>query len=266
MDNIAGNNQHKLIEILPDYIDKESAENDETASSNEDALQEPLHQGHRERLRTKFIESGFDSFSDHEILEMILFYSIPRRDTNEIAHKLINSCGSLSAVFDAPQELLEEMGLSENSAVLIRAISEFYRVYIENKYYNEKKRYSKNELYRKLINSFLGLSEERVILVLFDNSGRELFYGIVNKGSYHSAELNCRRITELAVRYHAQSLVVAHNHPSGVAYPSHADIATTISLAKSLASVGVVFQDHIIVASTSLMSFRSDPFFAELIS
>lgn len=222
-----------------------------------------LHDGHRDRLRQKYLKDGIYSLNDHEILELMLFYAIPRRDTNETAHRLINACGSLSAVFDAPIDQLTDNGMPENAAVMLKFIQDFYKVYIEDKYYNNSKTYGTEVLINKLINSFLGLNEERVVLGLFDASGKELFFGMISKGSFHSSELNARRVTELALKYKAQSAIIAHNHPSGVTYPSATDISTTVSLSNALKAIGVKLKDHYIVSSTSILSFSSDPSLSE---
>lgn len=99
------------------------------------AEREPaLHSGHRERMRKRFLATGFDSFADHEILEVLLYYSIPRIDTNELAHRILDHFGSLSAVFDAePEEIVKIKGVSDNTAVLIKMIPSLMRVYLADK-------------------------------------------------------------------------------------------------------------------------------------
>lgn len=217
-----------------------------------------LHEGHRKRLKQKFYEDGFKGFNDHEILELLLFYAIPRRDTNGIAHKLLNTFGSISSVFDAPIEALMDAGLSENAALMLKTVMQVSRIYINDKFYNDKKFYDRNYLRQKFITAFIGLAEEHVMIAMFDKKGRELYFGEVSKGSFNISEINNRRIVELAMKYKASGVVIAHNHPSGVAHPSPADIETTITLHRSLRSVGVSLIDHIIVAETNSVSLSND--------
>lgn len=223
-----------------------------------------VHDGHRDRVKQKFIENGFKGFNDHEILEMLLFYSVPRRDTNPLAHKLIDSFGSLSAVFDAPMDTLIECGATENSAVLIKTLAALSRAYLMDKYYNSAKIYTRDFLRQKLMTSFMGLTEERVLLVLFDVKGFELFYGFISEGSFSMSELNSRKIIELAMKYKASAAVIAHNHPSGVARPSPSDIESTIFLKKSLKSIDVSLLDHFIISDAASMSFTQDERYMEI--
>lgn len=223
-----------------------------------------LHDGHRERVKQKFLQNGFEGFSDHEILEMLLFYAVPRRDTNEIAHKLINSCGSLSAVFDAPVSMLVNCGVSENTAVFIKSINEVAKAYLSDKFYNHAKLYSSDFLHQKLVTSFMGLHEEHVIIVLFDARGHEVFYGFISEGSFSMTELRCRKIIDLAMKYQARAAVVSHNHPSGIARPSASDIESTVFLRKALDAVDIRLLDHVIVADTDLMSFALDSKYIEI--
>ncbi|MBQ8134442.1 MAG: hypothetical protein IJ192_08570 [Clostridia bacterium] len=223
-----------------------------------------VHAGHRKRVKEKFMENGFKGFNDHEILELLLFYVVPRRDTNEMAHNLINICGSLSAVFDAPYEFLVEKGLSESAALFLKIIFSMNKKYVEDRFFSETNQYQKEDLRRKLISTFLGLKQEQVVLVLFDTDGTELFYGVISEGSFNASELNIRLVTEMAMKYHAASAVIAHNHPSGIAYPSDTDIESTFIMKEALAKIGVTLSDHFIVASTVINGFTSDPSLLEL--
>ena len=106
-----------------------------------------MHSGHRERLKKKFIKYGADSLETHELLELLLFYGIPRKDTNELAHVLINTFGSLPQVFDAPiNRLLKINGIGESTAVLIRLVSKLSRVYAEKNYETNNKRLKKEQI------------------------------------------------------------------------------------------------------------------------
>ncbi len=235
-----------------------------TGKSKSSGDEKNIHAGHRERVREKFRQSEFKGFNDHEVLELLLFYAIQRKDTNELAHKLINACGSLSAVLEAPIEFLVENGLTEQAALYIKVIFCTTKRYLEDKFSTETHLFNKDLLRKKLVTSFLGLDTEKVILVLFDTRGRELFYGVISEGVFYSAGLNIRKVAEFALKYHAASAIIAHNHPSGIAYPSDKDIEVTVTLRDTLMKVGVTLIDHYIVASTVINSFTSDPSLMEV--
>ena len=220
-----------------------------------------MHEGHRDRMRQKFLQDGLDSFESHEALEMLLYYAIPRKDTNEIAHRLIEEFGSLSAVFDAPIDTLMRMGkISERTAILIKLIPQLARIYLENKHKNSNKLLSDDLIGDLLTHKFVGRTNETVILLLMDGKRKQLFCGVVNEGSLNGAENYIRRIVELSMRYNASLAVIAHNHPSGIALPSKDDLLATVSVRDALALIGVKLIDHIIVADDDYVSLRQSDF------
>lgn len=221
-----------------------------------------IHNGHRNRVRDKFLSDGLESFCDHQILELLLFYGIPRKDTNEIAHKLINNCGSLSAVFDSPIEVLEECGLSRSASVLLKMIPPLCQKYIDDKYKNDDKIINEENIIQRIMPKFIGIDTENVVLLLLDGKGKELYCGIINRGSVNACEVYTRKIIELAMKFHASGAVVAHNHPSGIPLPSAEDINTTINLKKALSVIGIRMIDHIIVADMDYISLaQTDEYF-----
>lgn len=222
------------------------------------------HAGHRDRVRDKFIQNGIDSFNPHEILELLLFYAVPRRDTNELAHRLINKCGSLSAVFDAPIEILQECGLSKSGATLLKLVPDLSRIYMLDKYESDDKVITEENVGTRIVQAFVGRNEETVLALLLDAKGREQYFGIVNTGSIRACEIYVRKIIELTMRYNSASVILAHNHPSGVAIPSTADIETTRSVQQLLSLVGVRLLDHIIVADLDYVSMASTELFSDI--
>jgi len=216
-----------------------------------------LHEGHRMRLKDKFLLGGIDGFEDHEVLELLLFYAIPRKNTNEIAHKLLEKFGSLDAVFDSPINLLRTVdGVGDSAAIFIKIISNITRLYIERKYVSGKKALKFDEMNNKLMMKFIGRQEETVAVMLLDAKGKILYDGIVNKGTVNAVDLYMRRIIELVVLYNASAIILAHNHPSGVAVPSRDDIETTKAINNILKSMKVNLLDHIIVADGDYVSMR----------
>lgn len=215
------------------------------------------HGGHRERLRKKFLRGDIDGLEDHEILELALFYAIPRKDTNEIAHELLERFGSVSAIFDAPINALKEVkGVGENVALFIKLICSLTRLYHERKYCNNKKCPSTEEINNLLVRKFIGRNEEAVAIVLLDAKGKILFEGIINKGSVNGVDLYIRKMIELVTLYNASSLIMAHNHPSGIAVPSPDDLKSTEKIYDLFKSMCVTMLDHIIVADNDYISLR----------
>ena len=149
-----------------------------------------MHSNHRNRFRKKFLKYGIDSFDSHEIIEFLLFWSISRKDTNIIAHDLINKFGSISAIFDASyRSLLEVNGIGENSAILLKFIPQLARIYQESKFLIGKKVPTLEECYDKLVLKFIGRTEEVVAIMLLDSKGKIVFDGIVNKGNVNAVEI-----------------------------------------------------------------------------
>lgn len=206
------------------------------------------HSGHRDRLRKRFLSENFDGMEKHEILEFVLYYSIPRKDTNPIAHHLLDTFGSISAVFDAPVDTLKEAGLSEACAVYLKMLPQISRVYMDDRNNNFKKYVDMDNLGDIMKHKYIGRDYEAVILLLMDSKNKELFCGVVNKGSVSSSEIYIRKVIELAVMYNARYAVLSHNHPSGMAWPSSDDIETTRKVSESLSLIGVKLLEHIIVA------------------
>lgn len=206
-------------------------------------------------MRKRFLDhSGFDGFEPHEVLEMLLYYSIPRVDTNPLAHKLLDDFGSLSAVIDAPYEALIDSGLTENSAVFFNIIPELTRLYLDDKHNNKSKIIDIDNVGGFLIPKFIGRDTEVVILLLMDSKGKELYCGVVSRGSINSSDVPIRKIVGLALRLNAATAVIAHNHPSGIAIPSKSDIIVTKEISDALNLVGVRLKDHYIFADNDYIS------------
>lgn len=207
-----------------------------------------VHKGHRQRLKRRFLLNGLDDFEQHQALELLLFYAIPRCDTNPMAHRLLEHFGSISAIFDAPIDALKEAGISETTATLLKIIPEFSRLYLDDKYNNKNKIINFDNLIEYFANKFVGRNEETVILLLADSKGKEVFSGVIAKGSINTSDVPVRKVVDLSLRYNAKTAVIAHNHPSGVAIPSIADINTTKDIYEALDHVNVLLVDHIIIA------------------
>lgn len=206
------------------------------------------HAQHRRRLRSRFLTSP-NSFEDHELLELILFYSIPRVNTNEIAHRLIKRFNSVKGVLDAPYSaLLEVEGIGPNSALYMRALSEMLSRYGRSCSDAKSPLTSHSMLGDFLRSLFVGTTNEICYLLLFDPSKRMILCEKVSEGYSLGNILSMRAIMHLALSNNAAAAIIAHNHPGGKAIPSGDDLAATQKLASMFASVGVNFIDHFIIA------------------
>lgn len=208
-----------------------------------------MHKDHRKHTKDRFLSEGLDSFEPHNVLELLLFYSIPQKDTNETVHMLINRFGSLSAVFDAPyDDLLTVPGISEHSATLIKLIPAISRRYAMEKNSKVTKLSSIEDIGKYLVARYLGVTEETVLLLLLDNKFGLIDCVKVHEGSVNSSAITMRKLIETALFKRASMVVLAHNHPSGVALPSSDDLFTTQQVKRAFDLVEIGMLAHIIVA------------------
>ncbi|MEG2429175.1 MAG: JAB domain-containing protein [Oscillospiraceae bacterium] len=215
----------------------------------------PIHNGHRNRIKSRFLNEGLDNFEQHNILELLLFYAIPRSDTNVIAHDLIRRFKKLSEVFDAPfQELIQINGISENVAILIKLIPQICRHYINDRFVIPEFMNSADKLGEYFINKFIGINNEIVFLMCLDSSLSILSCQELTKGTVSMANIDMRVIFENVIKNNAVCVVLAHNHPRGIAAPSSSDIASTTKIIDALKIINVSFVDHIIVAENDFCS------------
>lgn len=198
-----------------------------------------------------------DAFADHEVLELLLYYAVPRQDTNPIAHRLMEKFGSLDAVFAADRAALEEVeGIGENASTLISLMFPLMRRIRASSGAHETILSDTEQAGAYFLDLFFGEREERLYEACLDAKGRLLACHLVAEGDTDSVQLNMRKIVENALKCGASSVLLSHNHPSGVALPSPADNATTLSVFDALRTVGVELADHIIVADDDFVSLR----------
>ena len=218
-----------------------------------------LHEGHRERMRRQLKTSGMDSLSDVQVLEVALYYAIPRRDTNEIAHALLSRFGSLSGVLEAPRaELLKIDGMGESAADLLLLFVQMERRHMMDRGSVETILDTTYKCAQYLAPRFIGEPEEVVYLLCLDAKCKALDCVLIHRGGVNVASIAARKVVKTALDANATSVVLAHNHPSGLALPSPEDRQTTLVLKRALEAVGVVLADHIIVADGDFVSMRDD--------
>ena len=209
------------------------------------------HEKHRQRVRKEFLESGFsDATPPHKILEMLLFYSIPRKDTNEIAHALLNRFGSISGVVDAtPTELMSIDGVGENSVALIKLLIPIFRQYKSSTVEKGNAPTSMNSICDYIMAKYIGFSKEIFAVTSFNAKGEIVAFDTLNSGDVSYVGLSARNFVEKVLERKASAVVISHNHPTGNALPSQSDIETTKRIAALLATLSIRLLDHIIVSN-----------------
>ena len=229
-------------------------------------MAENLHSGHRQRVRKEFLEHGIDENTPaHKVFELLLFYSIPRCDTNEIAHRLLERFGSISAVLDAPiKELVEVKGISESSALLLKLVIPIARVYKCEKQKIPVKFNSLDEIGDFLLERYFGYTQEVLSLVCLDGNGRFLSCEIIEKGDIASVGVSARKIIQAISKTNARCVALAHNHPGGVAVPSAADISVTQMIAEAVSHIDVKLLDHFIIANEDYVSMAQSAKYREI--
>ena len=214
-----------------------------------------IHDGHRARKKAQFRAHGLDAFADHEALDLLLYYAIPRVDTNPVAHRLMERFGSLDGVLSASVEELEKVeGVGENAATLLSLILPLVRRSRMTASKQPVILNGKEAAGAYFIDLFFGVRDEHLYEACLDAKGKLLQCFKVADGSVDTVNLNMRVIVENALKCGASAVVLSHNHPSGVALPSEDDNLTTLMVYDALRTVGVVLLDHIIVADDDFVS------------
>lgn len=215
-----------------------------------------IHDGHRARMRKRFRETGFNGFNDHEILEMLLFYTCPRKNTNDIAHQLINKFGSFAGVLEAEyDDLVNTKNISENAAILFKIITKALPAY-----YNSRSEGVVFDTIEKIMRMFepyfVGLTHEELRLACFDSNFRMLSNILVSSGTQYSTDIDLRTIVSEVLRTNAASAVICHNHPRSDETASAEDREATKQISHVLKMINVELIDHIIITEERTYSLR----------
>ncbi len=215
-----------------------------------------LHEGHRERVLKEFLENGFNEKTpEHKMLELLLFYSIPRKDTNELAHLLIDTFGSLDAVLEAPvEQLVKVKGIGEKTAALIKLILPFASRYTSKKINDKKEFRTSDQLGEFLIAKYMGFTKETFAITSLNAKGKFLGFDVLSIGDVTSVELSVRRVIETVIKRNPACVVMSHNHPAGSALPSADDIRLTANISDTLENINVKLLDHIILCNNDYVS------------
>lgn len=213
------------------------------------------HTGHRDRLKDRFLQEGLEHFQIHNALELMLFYSIPYKDTNEIAHVLLDTFGSLRNVFDAPyDELVRVDGIGKNSAILVKLITEIAK--LSRREFNDSIQIIDNTVLAKRFceNLFYGCTNEAVAVICLDNANHLIHYENVSSGTVNRSHVDRRQLMEAVVRHNSSSIILTHNHPRGDCTASSEDLNFTMEIKLLLNHIGVRLEDHIIVGEWASFS------------
>ena len=217
---------------------------------------ENMHKGHRERLKNRFLKEGLSAFEDHQVLELLLYYGIPYKDTNGTAHELLRQYGSLSAVLEADaNDLVKIAQIGNNTAVLLKLIPEITKRYFHDRWKDRPGIDNTTKAGQYAITLFVGEENEIFYLICLNAQNQVNMAVPVFKGTINEAPVYPRLIIENALRYHANGVILAHNHPGGSVQPSRADIEVTEKLNAALNMVAIHLIDHIIVAGPQYLSF-----------
>ena len=216
-----------------------------------------MHAGHRQRMKQRFAETGLLGFDDLNALELLLFYAVPRQDTNPIAHALIDRFGSLNQVLEASLDELQEVeGVGANTATLLKLVPAICQRYLQNKG-REKVSYTTiSQLQDYIIPLFAFEAEELLYLICMDSANHIIHREIVSQGNEEMVFADPKTIARIAMKWKASRVVLAHNHPSGLPTPSASDIALTKIIQDALDLFNIELMDHFVVSDLECSSMR----------
>ena len=229
-------------------------------------MNEKDNQGHRERIKEKFLKNGIDGFAEYEILELLLTYCIPRKDTKPIAKELLNKFKSLDNVFKADFDKLSAIeGLGKNSIAFLKLIGDLpsiiYKDELKNKKLVDKEtlKISNKDVLLKYLRNKIGYEEIEKFYVLYLSSSNEVIEFEENSvGTLDRSSVYPREIYKKIINLNAKSIILAHNHPSDNITPSKCDIELTNEIAKGLKNFGALLIEHIIITKNSYFSFLEE--------
>ena len=214
-----------------------------------------VHAGHRQRTKEEFLVNGLNGMPDHRVLELLLYYAIPQRDVNGLAHALIDQFGSLAGVFHAtPEQLMAVGGVKHSTAVLIRLVPAVAARYLQSSSSFEGQLVSTWQFRELLLPLFFAQRNELAYLVCMDGKNKHIVTRKLGEGITDSVQITIRKVLEEALACNATRVVLAHNHVSGVAIWSDADLDTTLRLKAVLREADIELVDHFIIANDDMVS------------
>ena len=214
-----------------------------------------IHAGHRERVREEFLARGVEGWPDHRVLELLLFYALPRGDVNPLAHELIDRFGSLDRVLDAlPEELMKVKGLGEHAAVLLKLVPAVTGRYLEGRTGPGTIIHTAEEAGHALAPWFYGARSEMVYVLCLDAKEKLIGVRKISEGNNSNSDVTIRRVAEECMALQASACYLAHNHVSGIALPSPEDMNATAVVREALRPLGVEVLDHLVFVDGDFVS------------
>ncbi len=220
---------------------------------------EPHHLGHRERLKARFERAGISGLQEYEVLELLLFYALPRRDVKPLAKELLKRFGSLKGVLDADREALQATpGIGRHAAVLVGIVREVAALSLRQRAEEREQISSTKELIDYCLASMGGLQDEHFAVICLNARNRIIQVETVQEGIVNQAVVYPRKVLEKALAHKASAIILVHNHPSGHVRPSDADIRLTRILQDAARVMDIALHDHLIVGGNRFFSFREE--------
>jgi len=222
-------------------------------------------EGHRKRLREKFLSAGLAGFHDYEVIELLLTLATPRRDCKDAAKAALKHFKTLQGVCDAsPQDLTAIPGLGPNNILGIRLVKAVADRYLEKKVIHRDPIRNSKELFDFLHLTMRDLPKERFSAVFLDAKNRVIEMETLFEGTLTGSSVYPREVIVAALQHHAAAVIFAHNHPSGDPHPSEEDRAVTRKLIFACGSVGVTVHEHLIIGDQGYFSFADEGYIARL--
>ncbi len=219
-------------------------------------MTENLHKGHRERMRNRFLKEGGDGFADHELLELLLFYAVPRGDVNPLAHRILAEFGTLTMLLASDAvEIASRCHIKESTAMLLTLQMAFLKRLQQEKWKDKISIDSVSKASAYAVDLLSHYTYERFYIMCLDTQKRLIHTCFIAEGTLHHADVQMRTLVEAALKYKASSVILLHNHPGGAAKPSLSDVTLTMEVQKILMAIDIDVVDHIIVADDAYYSF-----------
>jgi DNA repair protein RadC len=212
-------------------------------------------------MRGEFLRGGLDGFSDHRVLELLLFYARARGDVNPLAHRLLDVFGSLSGVFDADvNRLLAVPGMGENTAALLKLLPALAGRYLRSRTNRDIIVQTAEDIQLLFAPYYFGARNEILYLAALDGKRKLLGVRKISEGIPNAADITARQVAEATLSLNATGVILAHNHCSGIATPSEADLLTTVYLQDFLKRMNVTLLDHVIMVDDDMVSMRESKY------